>query len=309
MSFLLDANYVFTLENLGLIGTLKNLKLVIIPKIIADREVNHVDALNELTATDKEKFKVIEANVEYVSDFINQMSQRIKGQDIIFVLELEDFSANIEIPDGWTFTENLFLMSDSVPKPLMNVLTNYSAQENEQIRKTEMKRILECPDVHFCAIGFRNKKYYLLSMDAAVWAAFTYLEPEKGVTRVKTIFDYLAMIFRNEPTSFIDNLIELVKNHKFAGNLYGKLATTLCIFRLESSVDQVLSRYVADKIEEGIGLGDVKETAKMFKLKDDIREVVRKHISSGSGENIFSFDEEKFINDLSGLRERIEGLA
>lgn len=308
MSFILDANYVITLDEVGILDSLLNLRKIIIPKMIVEQETKYVKDFQKLVENNKEKFTIIDASHEQKSQLLNEIASALKSQELEFLLEVEDQCDELRIPEEWSKIVNVFLIANNSPKPLKNVLTNSSVDEFAFIKKTEEVRVLEHSDVHLCALGLGHRKCYILSMDAGIWSAFLLLDPTRFQRRVIPIFRYLALVFKDDPIGFIDVLIKTIKKrHTFAKDILGKLASLHSTIDLEQSVDNVLYRHLAEMIKDEVRRrGDRTRLLKLWELKDEMKEIVRSHITKSG--NILSFDEAQFIKDLNRIKDRLREL-
>ena len=307
MSFILDANYVITLDEIGILDSLLNLKEIIIPKMIFEKEAGNVKNFQQLVKKNGKKFSIMDASHEQKSYLLSEMAKTLESRESVFLIEVEDQCNKVALPKGWNKAVDVFLIGNNSPKPLKNVLTNGSIKEFEHIRKTEEKRVLEHPDAHFCALGLCHKKCYILSMDAGIWVAFSLLDPTKFKRRVIPIFVFLAIIFKDDPLKFIDMLTKILSaRHRFAKDMFGKLASRFSIVSLEKSVDRVLYRYLAETIEGEIWKSDKDSLPNLWKLKDEAREIVRLHTTEV--DDIFSFNEAQFIKDLNELKSKLQKL-
>lgn len=306
MSFILDANFVMTLNAIGILNSLLSLREIIVPKLIFEKETKHVADFQKLVKDNPTKFTIVDATHEQKSHLLDEIATASKSNDLEFVIETENQCDKMVVPTGWTKTVDVFVINGDV-KSLKNVLTNTSLNEFCRVRKTETRRILEHADVHLCALGLSNKKSYILSMDAGVWVAFQLIDPAKFKRRICPIFRYLALTFRDDPIKFVDALIEVVKKrHAFANDMYGKLASLVCYVDLERSIEMVLDRCVAEIVEDVSWKLDKKRLPELLELKDKIRETVRLNTKI---DDKLSFNDSQFIKDLNMIKETLQKLS
>ena len=135
-------------------------------------------------------------------------------------------------------------------------------------------------------------------MDACIWMALNTVD-SKFKEQIITIFRYLAMIYKNEPITFIETLIKIIENRfSFANDLVGNTASRICFDHLQGSVEQVLARYVSALIENANWSGEKDSFMKLFRLRIRIRNAITKYTRINE---TLTFCESEFINELNAI--------
>jgi len=254
-SYIVDANFIITLNEIDRLFSLLDLKEVIIPRIVC-REVKILGGKSEFKNSDlKNNFEnflkkhqslsLVDATDNEKSEFVQKIAERVRCE---FLAELEDQIGKIQVPNGWKRLNYVFLRPSFIP--LENIVTNSSIKENERITKSEQFLVLQHADVHICALANKMTDSFILSMDACIWKSLIVID-NNAVNRIITIYNFLSLIHKDDPIGFIKSLKKvIVRRQKFAKNIIGSLASTVVFVELEKSVHKVLTQPIIEIIDE-----------------------------------------------------------
>jgi hypothetical protein len=298
MAFVLDTNFVLTLNEIGQVESLSKLnKDVLIPKIVKD-ELKTVDI--ESQCGKAKNLKIVNTTDLELTDFLLELSKKLETSMTKFILEMQDAADRIRLPPKWICVENVLVQNvlrNSVAY-LSKVFTNDQTATNI-IKKDTQTQILGHADVHVCAIVFKDPDNCVMTMDTAIWAALRLTIPNSK-ERILPVFSSLRIIFKDEPNTFIDALVNTIsgKRYKFAKNISNSDASRVCYDDLDKSIDDVLSRYISSLVDDA-KWSSSKVFIDLIKLRDNARKVVAAN-TAFNGE--LSFNDDQFIKELKGIK-------
>ena len=228
--------------------------------------------------------------------FVEELSKKLKDTAYKFVLELKDQAGKISVPDGWRQLVNVILQDTAIA--MSNVFTNRDSNDIIIPRDEETKALGQA-DVHVCALAVKNKKRYVLTMDASIWSALYMIYPD-AKDRVRPIFSCLRLLFKDKPKTFVEALIMVIahKKYKFARNLLDSRASLICFEDLIKSIDDVLQRYVSDLIYTKVWSSQKDNVVELMGLRERIRDAAMRN-AKHNGELVFNDDQ--FINELNSI--------
>ena len=97
MSFILDANYVITLHEIGILDSLLNLKEIVVPKIMCKEETKHIKDFLQLMKDNPKKFIITDATHEQKSRLLNEIANVLISKELEFLIEIENLIFNSKI--------------------------------------------------------------------------------------------------------------------------------------------------------------------------------------------------------------------
>jgi hypothetical protein len=294
MSFVVDTNIFLTLYEIGQLPALFQLNEILVPKTVKN-EVKTVDLTAE--ARGRRNFKIIDVSDGETEHFVGELAKNLLPKPYKFLLELKEQANKIPLPDGWRLLVDVIIRNPAIA--FSNVFTNLNS-DNIIVQKDENTKVLSQADVHVCALAIKNKRRYILTMDASIWAALYEVDPSTK-DRVRPIFSCLRLLLKDKPKTFIDALILVVSNqrYKFARNLLDSKASQICLQDLIRCIEDVLQRYVSDLITTKAWASEKDHIVELMDLNERIRDVVRKNVHH-NGELVFT--EDQFIKELNGIQ-------
>jgi hypothetical protein len=294
MAFVLDTNFLITLNEIGQINSLAKLKKgVLIPDVVK----HEVDCFRIDLQPVKSNITVVGVTDSQVEKFISELAKNLQGNKICFVLELRGDYAKVHTPTTWSYIPNAILRDNA--HAFTNVITN-KQNPNMIIEKDEHTRILGHADVHVCAVITNNQKNFVLTMDASIWLALYTINRDLQ-KNIYPIFSSLRLLFKDDPLTFINALTLVIskKRYKFVKNILDTVAAQICYEDLLSSIDDVLQRPLSDLIKVNSWSEQKNNYMQLFSVRERLRHLVQNN-TKHNGE--LSFDEDKFINDLKAIQ-------
>jgi hypothetical protein len=313
MAFVLDANFVFTLDAIGNVNLISKLKKdVLVPKAVKD-ELKTVNIDSQCGKG--KKITLIDTLPSDLETFLVTLSRGLEKVPDIFIVELKEDTKHVSLPKSWKLINDAminFITGGKVielskvytnhQKDLSVIITNDGKPITVFTKDSETTQVLQRADVHVCAIGIKKHDYCVMSMDSGIWAALQ-VTTENYNYKIVPIFSSLKLLFKDEPIEFIKALSKVIetKKYKFAKNIVDTRASRICYDDLWKSIDNVLSRHIVELIEVQRW-----ESAKTFTDLIHLKQRVDALVSSSTIDaGVLSFDDSKFIKELKEVQESL----
>jgi hypothetical protein len=296
MAFVVDTNFIITLDEIEQISALSKLKKgVLIPESVNDEIKGFKIDLQPVSSS----ISVVSVKDSETERFITELAIKLQKIALHFVIELRASMPRIVTPTKWKCISDVIVRDKDCASALQNIITNNLAIINV-IEKNTQTKILGYADVHVCTTVFGNRNHFALTMDTSIWSAL-YITDPRFKDRIIPIFGSLRLMFRDEPLVFIDALTMTIakKRYKFAKNVADADASRVCYEDLVRSVDDVLQRKLSDLIDTANWSSRKDNYIQLIALREQVRNIVKSN-TKHNGE--LSFDEPQFIKDLTEVR-------